>query len=165
MATQRLLLSLFALIGGEDVRAEIDRSLALADPSEIIANVTRNIAENSAASPVTLWQASDHGVAAPAASFTHGIFIPDPAGLEGSDATSTQRLDLEVTCTSSAGAVTGTRAFRVPIQSAFLISSAYGGATGAAMTDIVTRIRVSNDAAAGTPAGSNNLQGRLILWK
>lgn len=157
-------MSLAALIGGEDVRVELDRDLALTDPSEIVLNAVKTITENTAASPTSLWQSASHGGASPTTDWTEGVFVVDPAGVKGATTTLGKYLDLELAWTTSAGAV-NVRSIRVPIAGAYILGSPAGGASGSAMTDVLTRIRVTNPASTGTPSGSNNLQARLVLWK
>lgn len=161
MATFRFAFSARVPLGGDERRLDVSRDLTVNGTSS--ADVTLNIPENTPASPTTLWQSSGHALAAPTADFTVAIFAVD-ASLKAFAAGSTSLpLDLELSYTSTAGAVS-TRVQRVLPEQAVMLTP-NGGASGAAVTDILTRVRVTNPAAAGSPAGSNDREARLVLFK
>lgn len=157
MATLRTVVSLITTVGGEDKRMSGDRDLAIS--GDVVADVVLPIPENTSASPLTLWQASDHGVAAPASSFLRGAVQITPT-VEGE---TSLPLDVELGYTSAAGAVT-LRVTRLTAEG-FLSLEPVAGATLATMTDRLTRIRAANPAAVGSPAGTNNRRIRLLLLK
>jgi hypothetical protein len=155
-------------VGGTTKTVQMIDTITLTGRPCAIAGPVNVPEDHNGGTATTLWQHTNHNASGLTPAFTLAVIQVDPGKL----LTTAPVLDVEVSVTKVSDGTVTVYAFRISRACPMILGSGYSGAnvanailTSALMTgQVVSKIRVANPAAAGSPANSNDAEAMMTMF-